>query len=84
MAAVKRQGREKPKKIEQKKVRGPAWGPQVGKTALLANPVSTGQAWEEAKTHKERSQRARLSLLFASLGRHALTPHGCVFLLFSK
>ena len=84
MVVAKRQGREKPKKIEQKKVRGPEWGPQVGKTALLANPISIRQAWEEANTHKKRSQRARLSLLFASLGRHALTPRGCIFLLFSK
>ena len=36
MAAAKRRGREKPAKIEQRKVRGPEGGPQVEQTALLA------------------------------------------------
>ena len=46
---------------------------------------------EEKKTYKKRSQRAgglspmrRGTLLFVSLGRHALTPRGWIFLLFSK
>ena len=36
MVVAKRQGREKPPKIEQRKVRGPEGGPQVEQTALLA------------------------------------------------
>ena len=39
MAVAKRQAREKPRKIEQREVRGPAGGPQVGQTALLAGPT---------------------------------------------
>ena len=59
MAAAKRQGREKPAKIEQRKVRGPERGPQVEQTALLASPIYIGQACGEEKTYKKRSQRAR-------------------------
>ena len=44
MVVAKRQGREKPEKIEQRKVRGQEYGPQVEQTALLAGPVYTGQA----------------------------------------
>ena len=50
MAVAKSHGREKPAKIEQRKVRGPEWGPQVEKTALLAGPIYMGQAQGEAKT----------------------------------
>ena len=89
MAVAKRQGREKPTKIEQRKVWGLEWGPQVEQTALLASPVYIGQVQgEEEKTYKNRSQRAgALSLpcsLFSSypLGRHALMPRGCIFLYF--
>ena len=47
MAVVKRQRRQKPAKIEQRKVQGP----QVQQTALLAGPIYTGQApGEEEKT----------------------------------
>ena len=35
MVVAKRQGREKPVKIEQRKVQGPEWGPQVEQIALL-------------------------------------------------
>ena len=41
---AKRQGKEKPVKIEQRKVQGPEWGPQVKQTALLASPIYIGQA----------------------------------------
>ena len=44
MAVAKRQGREKPAKIEQRKVQEAKWGPQVEKTALLASPIYIGQA----------------------------------------
>ena len=43
MAAAKRQVREKPGKIEQRKVRGLEWGLQVEQT-LLASPIYIGQA----------------------------------------
>ena len=42
MAVAKRQRREKPMKIEQKKVRGPDLGPQVKQTTLLAGPIYIG------------------------------------------
>ena len=44
MVVAKRQGREKPVKIEQRKVRGPEWGPQVEQTTFLANPIYIVQA----------------------------------------
>ena len=57
MVVAKRQGREKPEKIEQRKVRGQEYGPQVEQTALLANPIYIGQVQgEEKKTYKKRSQ----------------------------
>ena len=58
MAVAKRQGRENPKKIKQRKVRGLEWGPQVEQTALLASPIYIGQAQGEEETYKKRSQRA--------------------------
>ena len=56
MAVAKRQGREKPEKIEKRKVRRSEWGPQVKQTAPLANPIYIGQAQGEEKKHKKRSQ----------------------------
>ena len=47
MAVAKRQGREKPVKIEQRKVQGPEWGPQVKQKTLLAGPIYIGQAQGE-------------------------------------
>ena len=44
MAVAKRKGRQKPMKLEQRKVQGPEWGPQVKQTAFLARPVYKGQA----------------------------------------
>ena len=44
MVVAKRQRREKPAKIEHRKVQGPEWGPQVKQTALLASPIYIGQA----------------------------------------
>ena len=46
MAVAKRQGREKPVKIEQRKVPG---GPQVEQTTLLAGPIYIGQAQGKEK-----------------------------------
>ena len=82
MAVAKRKGRQKPTKLEQRKVQGPEWGPQVKQTALLASPIYIGQAQGEEKTYKKRSQKARglsparmLSLFsLRLLGRHSLMP----------
>ena len=57
MAVAKRQGREKPTKLEQRKVRGPEWGPQIKQIALLASPIYIRQAQGGGgKKHKKRSQ----------------------------
>ena len=45
MVVAKKQGREKPTKIEQRKV----CGPQVKEIALLASPIYIGQAQGEEK-----------------------------------
>ena len=98
MAVAKRRGREKPVKIEQKKVQGPEWGPQVEQTALMAGPIYIGQAQGEGKTYEKRSQRARglcpacvhclsVSLFLFSLhllGQRGPMPWGCIFLYFLK
>ena len=94
MEEAKRQGREKSAKIEQRKVQGLEWGPQVEQTAFLASPIYIEQTQGEEKTYKKRSRRAGgLSVSHACsfflslsslhlLGRHALTPQGCIFLCF--
>ena len=64
MEVAKRQGREKPVKIEQRKVRGSEWGPQVEQIALMAGPVYIGQAQGEGKTYKKRSQYTVLVFIF--------------------
>ena len=66
MGVAKRQGREKPVKIEQRKVQGLELRPQVEQTALLASPIYIGQAQGEERKHiNKRSQRAGgLSLSF--------------------
>ena len=72
---AKRQGREKPAKIEQRKDRGLELGPQVEQTALLASPIYIGQAQgEEEKMYKKRSQNGPgASLLFQPFG--TACPH---------
>ena len=52
MVVAKTQGREKPAKIEQRKVWGPEWGPQVEQTALLASPIYLVQAQGEEEKKK--------------------------------
>ena len=71
MVVTKRQGREKPMKIEQRKV----CGPQVKETALLASPIYIGQAQGEEKKHIKRGAKIGLgaSLLFTSFG--SACPH---------
>ena len=56
MAVAKRQSREKPSKIEQRKVRGLEWDPQVKQTALLARPIYIGQAPGGREKTFEKSQ----------------------------
>ena len=74
-----RQGREKPVKKEQKKVGGPELGPQVEQTMLLASPVYVGQAQEEKKTYKQRSQRAGVFSLSRVLGYSSLRVFGSTY-----
>ena len=75
MAVAKRKGRQKPTKLEQRKVQGPEWGPQVKQTAFLASPVYTGQVQGEEKKCIKRKATIGLgaSLLFASFG--SACPH---------
>ena len=75
MAVPKRQGREKPEKIEQRQVRGPEGGPQVKQTALLASQIYIGQAWGRRKKYKKKSQKLGQGPFFSSciLGWHVLT-----------
>ena len=65
MVGAKRQGREKPARIEQRKVQGPEWGPQVKQTALQAGPIYTGQAQGEGKTHIKRGAKIGRGGLFS-------------------
>ena len=80
MVVAKRQGREKPVKIEQKKVRGPEQGPRVKQTTLLAGPIYIGQAQGERNIQTEEPEPAlslppvRRAALLISLDRRALTP----------
>ena len=62
MAVAKRQGREKPVKIEQRKVRGLEWEPRVEQTALLASRIYIGQAQGEEKHIKREAKGLSLSL----------------------
>ena len=57
MAVAKRQRREKPTKIEQRKVWGQEWEPRVKQTALLASSIYVGQAQEEKKKHIKRGAK---------------------------
>ena len=84
MVVAKRQGREEPAKIEQRKVKGRSRTRvrTSGRTALLVKP-NLHKAGPGGRKNIKRGAK-RLSLLFESLGRHSLTPQGCNFLLFSK
>ena len=48
---VKGQRKEKPAKMEQKKIQGLEWEHEMKQTALLANPVYIGQAQGEERKH---------------------------------
>ena len=54
---AKGQGREKPRKIEQRKVQGLKRGPQVEQTALPASPIYTGQAQGGEKKQIKRGAK---------------------------
>ena len=76
MGVAKRQGRERPVKIEQRKVQGLELRPQVEQTALLPSPVYIRQAQgEEEKKHVKRGAKKFGMGLFSShlLSQHALT-----------
>ena len=61
MSVAKRPEREKPVKIEQRKVRG------VKQTALLAGPIYIGQAQgKKKKKHKKRGAKGLSPSLSAS------------------
>ena len=68
MAVAKRQGREKPDKIEQRKVKGRSKdGPRTGvrtsgRTALLASPICIGQVRGEEKNIKGGAKALSFSL----------------------
>ena len=77
---AKRQ-REKPSKIEQRKVWGPERGSRVKQTALLASPIYIRKAQgEEKKTYKKRNQNWTRGLSSHLLGWHALMPQRGTFL----
>ena len=59
MAVAKRQGREKTPKIEQRKVWGPGWGPQVKQTAFLASPIYKEPGEERIKKKKKIERGAK-------------------------
>ena len=61
---------EKPTKIEERKLQGLEWEPQVKQTALLARPIYLGQAQGEEKKHIKRGAKIGLgaSLLLVSFG----------------
>ena len=77
---AKRQRKEKPAKMEQKKIQGLESEPQMKQTALLASPVYTGQAQGEEKKHVKRGAKIEpgASLLFMSFG--SARPHASIFL----
>ena len=57
MVVAKREGKEKPTKIEQRKVQGQVWEPQGKQTALLAVQFTKGRLrGREKKTYIERSK----------------------------
>ena len=66
MVEAKRQGMEKPMQIEQRKVWGWEWGPQVEQTALLAIYIGQPQG-EEKRCIKRGAKWPGVSLSLFSL-----------------
>ena len=75
MAVAKRQRKEKNTKIEQRKVQGLEWEPQVTQTVLLASPVYIGQAQSEEKEHIKRGAKIGLWILFLCFFRVSPPSH---------
>ena len=63
MAVAKRQGKENPMKIKQRKVRGLEWGPQVEQRALLASSIYKGRPRGRKKHIKRGAKGLWVSLL---------------------
>ena len=77
MEVAKRQEKEKPMKIEQRKVQGPEWGPQVEQpNSWLAQFLRAGPGKEKKKkkTYKKRSQIARGLSPTLSVSLHVFWP----------
>ena len=80
------QWREKSPKMEQRKVQGPEWKPQVKQTALLASPIYIGQVQVMRKKNILKETKLGLVLLFSLRLRTVGLPSGLkyVFSLLSK
>ena len=78
MAVAKRQRKEKPAKMEQKKIQGPGVRTSVKQTALLASPIYIGQAQQVGDKHINGGSQDRLRPLLCSWP--TLTPQGCTLL----
>ena len=78
MVVAKRQTREKPAKIEQRKFPGPECEPQVKQTALLASSIYTGQTQVEEKNTLKKGAKLGWGHFFSSrlLGQPTLRPRG--------
>ena len=76
MAVAKRQGREKPEKIEQRKVKGRSEDQsenfRQNKEHSWLSPICIGQAQVEEKTYKRKSQNA-FSRTLSPTCAHALS-----------
>ena len=87
---AKRQRREKPMKIEERKVSGQEWKHQVKQTALLASPIYIGQTQGKEKKQIKRGAKVELgggavpSLLFTSFGLARCHASRMYFPLLSK
>ena len=78
MAVAKRQGREKPVKIDQRKVRRQEWGPQVEQKTLLASPIYIGQAQGRKNIEKEAPKDWKGLSLSCALGCSSLHIFGSI------
>ena len=63
--------------MEQKKIRGPEWEPQVKQTALLASPIYMGQAQGEETKHLKRGAKRDWGL--PSCSEQAMATHSSTF-----
>ena len=69
---LKDKERKKPVKMEQKKIWGLEWEPQVKQRALLTSPVYIGQAQGEEKKQTKRGAKIESSSFLGSACLHAL------------